>query len=94
MAFRPIDSSRLVRKDKKELDMEIFQAVKESEASDTAIEYEFESEKAAKATVTKLRTFLNSTDRGLRATKPYEIEGGWAVAFKVEPKRVVNKTAE
>lgn len=89
--IRPSSGQRLTRSDKVELDMDILQAAKESEESGEAREAVFATEKEAKATSTKLRSHLNSTDRGLRATVVEE-SGVWVLEFKVSStKRDVSK---
>lgn len=87
MALRSVRQSNgdyLVRDDKKELDADIVQAAKDSLVSGTAMDLIFDTEKEAKATATKLRSYENSQGHGLRATVR-EIEDGWVLQFKVSP---------
>jgi hypothetical protein len=95
MIVRQSAGSHLVRNDKIALDAELLQAAKESVITGDAMEAVFDTEKAAKAVATKLRSYLNENGQGLRAKVVEDPDTGeWVLEFRVSAtKRDISTSA-
>lgn len=99
ITIRPSAGYRLQRADKVELSVEILAAAKQSLADNSPMEIIFTTEKEAKATQNRLRTFLNSQGQGLNSKVVSELgpndEDEWVLEFQVTPtKRDTSKLSE
>lgn len=95
LTTRESDGSRLAKSNKIQLPQALIDVAEASwQAGGKAqVVGGFDSEREAKGLFSKLRTRLNLSGRGLRASAPFkdEQDGTYAVEFKVLPKRDVSK---